>query len=317
MGARRLFIFISLTLLLLPHGRGAEREFARTFPVEPGCTVKVDTYRGSITIVESDQPEVRVLLQMQLATDNEDEAAKLYAALQLEATAESHTISLRARNPWETRVRFAWNDKRQIDLAWRITVPRQSNVEVVTLNGSIAVGNLTGRVVARTERGTLSIKRIDGSVDARAEVGNIVISRCTGPVKARVLRGTMRIGTIGGAADLKNSTGDIDVLAALAGITASAEAGDVLVGFPNETTGDARLNTSGGSIHVRIDPATNCAINASSVWGRVESLLPLKIESGANGRSKLAGRLGTGGPTFTFHANGGHVKIVPSENWLE
>lgn len=317
MGARSLFIFLGLALLGLPRVCGVEREFTRTFPVEPGCTVKLDTYRGSITIVESDQPEVRVLLQMQLATDNEDEAAKLYAALQLEATAESNTISLRARNPWETRVRFVWNDKRQIDLAWRITVPRQCNVDLVTLDGGVAVGNLAGRVTARTDRGTLSVKRIDGSVDARVELGSVVISRCSGSVKARVLRGLIRIGTIGGAADLKNSTGDIDVLAALAGITASAEAGDVLVGFPNETTGDARLTTAGGSIHVRIDPATNCTINASSVWGRVETLLPLKIESGANGKSKLAGRLGTGGPTFTFHANGGHVKIVPSENWLE
>lgn len=317
MGARSLFVWLGFTLLPLSAGQAAEREFARTFPVEPGCTLKLDTYRGSITVVESDQPEVKVSLQMQLGTDNEEDAARAYAALELEATSVNNTVTLRARNPRETRVRFVWNDKHQIDLAWRISVPRRCHVDAVTLNGGITIGNLSGRIAARTERGTIFLKRIDGSAEAETETGDVVISRCSGAVKARVLRGTIRVGTIGGRADLKTSTGDIDVLAARAGITASAEAGDVYVGFPRDTAGAANITASGGSIYAKIDPAANCSVAASSVWGRVESLLPMTIESGADGKRKLTGRLGRGGPALTFHANGGHVKITPGETYFE
>lgn len=298
-------------------GRAAEREFTRTFPVQPGCTVKLDTYRGRIVVVERDQAEVQVTLQMETRSDNAEEAARVFGAVQIGATEAANTVTLRARNPRETRVRFVWNDKHQIDLAWRITVPRRCTVDLATRSGAITVGSLAGRVVARTETGTIFLKRIDGSIDASTEVGDVVISRCSGPAKVRVLRGTIRVGTMGGFADLQNATGDVEVLAALGGITASAEAGDVRVGFPRGTTGAASLTTSGGSIHVKIDPAANCTVNASSVWGRVESLLPMTVVAGANGKSKLAGRLGEGGPAFTFHANGGDVKLTPSASFIE
>ncbi len=298
-------------------GRAAEREFTRTFPVQPGCTVKLDSYRGRIVVVEHDQAEVQVTLQMETRSDDAEEAARVFGAVQIDATEAANTVTLRARNPRETRVRFVWNDKHQIDLAWRITVPRRCTVDLATRSGAITVGSLTGRVVARTETGTIFLKRIDGSIDASTEVGDVVISRCSGPAKVRVLRGTIRAGTMGGFADLQNATGDVEVLAARGGITASAEAGDVRVGFPRGTTGGAKLTTSGGSIHAKIDPAANCRVNASSVWGRVESRLPMTVVAGANGKSNLAGRLGEGGPAFTFHANGGHVKLTTGENFIE
>jgi hypothetical protein len=43
----------------------------------------------------------------------------------------------------------------------------------------------------------------------------------------------------------------------------------------------------------------------------------MTVVVGANGKSNLAGRLGEGGPAFTFHANGGHVMLTPGENFIE
>lgn len=316
MNSRRLIVFGVFSLGIVA-GQAADRDFTRTFPVQPGCTLKVDTYRGRIEVVESDQLEVRVNLQVEIGAETEAEADRIFSGLNLTANEEGNVVTLRARNPRETRARFVWNDKNQTELAWRISVPRQCNVELTTLRGGITVGNLTGGVVARSETGVISLKRIEGSIDARIETGDVVVSRCSGSVRIRVLSGQIRVGSIGGLADLKNSTGDIEVLSAPAGIVASAEAGDVSVGFPRNTVGDAKLSTAGGNVIARIDPQARCAIDASVVWGRVESLLPLVVESGGHGKKKLVGRLGSGGPTLTFHANGGHVKISPGETYFE
>jgi hypothetical protein len=307
---RALLLRIGLTLLPV-WAAAAEREFKRTFPLAPGGSVTVDSYRGSITVEESDQPEVTVLLQMSLATDDPDEAERIFSTLELEAVAEDNRVVLRARNPRETRVRFVWNDKRQIDLDWRITVPRKCDVEMLTGRGSITAGNLGGRIVARTEIGSISLKRIDGSVEASTDLGDIVVSRCTGPTKIRVLRGLIRVGFIGGPADLRNTTGDVEVMSARGGVTAAAEAGDVYMGFPSGMASDSRITTAGGSIFVRIDPALNCTVDASSVWGRVENMLPMTLTSGADGKGRLTGQVGQGGPQIVLHANGGHVKIAP------
>ena len=309
-------VFLGYAAVLSAPLHAIERDFKRTFAVEPGCTVKIDTYRGSIVVIESDQAEVEVTGLMEIGVETESEADRIREALSLEVSANDNTIAVRARNPRETRVRFVWQDKYQIDLAWRIRVPRRCNVELTTLNGGITVGNLTGRVVARSETGAIYVKRIDGSVDAATELGDVIISRCTGAVVARVLRGTIRVGTIGGAADLKNSTGDIEVLAVKANLVATADAGDVIVGFPRDFVGDARVSTSGGSIHAKIDPAVSCRLRASCVWGRVESLVPMVVESGANGKRMLAGKIGSGASLITLHANGGHVKLSPGETYF-
>ena len=317
MGLRRFLLRLGLASLAAVFGRAAEREFERTFPVEPGCTVKLDTYRGSIEIVEGDRPEVHVTVHMEIGSDTEEEAARVYAGLRLEAVQDGNTVTLRARNPRETRVRFVWEDKNQIDQAWRITVPRQCNVDLTTLSGGITIGSLTGHMVARTERGTIYLKRIDGSVDAATEIGDVIVSRCSGDLKARVLRGTIRLGTIGGFVEAKNATGDIEVLAARGGINALVDSGDVYVGFPRDTVGPAQIKSSGGSIYAKIDPAANCVVSAKSFWGHVDSLLPMQVDAGAHGKSKLAGRLGQGGPQLNFYANGGHVKLTPGETYFE
>ena len=312
--AVRIFFLLSA---VLPWARGAERELVRTFPVQPGCTLKIDTYRGHITVEEHDAAEIAVMVHMEIGADTEEEADRVRETLQFEVTAENKAVSIRVRNPRETGVRFAWREQNEIDFDFKISVPRQCHVDLATRRGNITVGNLAGRHTARVESGTIFFRRIEGSVDAKADSGEVIVSRCSGAVTLRVLKGTIRTGTLGGRADLRNDNGDIEVLGARASITAVAVVGDVAVGFPKSYAGDSQITTSGGSIYAKIDPAANCLIDASSVWGHVESKLPLTVESGALGKSKLTARLNSGGPRLTLRADGGHVKISALDTGLE
>ena len=304
-------ICIGFFLAITVHA--AEREVKQMFAVASDCTVNVDLYRGKITVEEDDTPEVRVAVRMEAGADTEGEADRLFRTLQLEIKAEGNTVSVRARNPAETGVRFVWNDRNQIDLTCKITVPRHCSADLRTLAGAITVGRLTGRVVARTETGNIYIRGIDGSIDANTQFGSVIVAHCTGPAVLKTLQGVIRAGTLGGRATLRNATGDIEVLSACAGVTVYAEAGDARVGFPRNFTGDSDIRTAGGNIVTQIDPAANCVVKASSVWGHVQDKLPLFVESGGNGKSKFAGRLNQGGPVLTLHANGGHVSIIPGE----
>jgi DUF4097 and DUF4098 domain-containing protein YvlB len=207
-------------------------------------------------------------------------------------------------------VRFTWNDRNRIDLAYFISVPKSCNVDLTTADGSITVGNVDGRHRARAELGKIFFRRIDGSLDAVCGEGDIIMSRCSGDATLRTRRGTIRIGWVGGKADLKNSSGDIEIQNAVGGLTAHAEAGDVQAGFPKEVTGDAKVTTNGGTIYARFDAEAHCSIDAtSSVLGHVESSLPLASESGSVSRSHLAGKLNGGGTKIVLKASGGHVKI--------
>jgi DUF4097 and DUF4098 domain-containing protein YvlB len=288
----------------------------RTFTVRPGCMVKADLYRGSIDVQESDVDEITVIAHTSVAATLE-KPGQLRAALGLEIRQEGNTVFVRAIDPSGRGLKFTRNDKPPVDLDCKILVPRRCDVDLRTRDGGVTVGNLTGHVIVRAARGNLFLRRIDGSADVATQEGDVIISRCSGQLLAKTGHGTIRVGTLGGRAVLKNSGGDIEVLEAYAGLDVMADAGDVIVGLPNPLAGETTIRTAYGSIFAKIDPAANCAVRASSFWGHVENKLPLAIESGGNGKGKLAGRLNEGGPLVTLHANGGHVFLQRGDTYFD
>ncbi len=312
------FIAVLLcTVLCGGRARAAEREERFAFPVQPGCSLKIDSHRGTVVVNESDESVVKILVQMEIGASNDAEAERLRAALQLDVHAAGNVVTIFARNPDESRALWVWREEKQIGLTYRVTVPRRCNADLTVRNGSVTLGSLAGRVRARVETGTISCRQIEGSVDVAVVEGDIVVSRCLGPLTARVQRGTIRTGLVAGRADVQSRSGDVEILLAQGPVSAAAEAGDLTVGFPRAIGGDAKLSTRGGNVVVKIDPAANGRIEASSVWGVVTNRLPLTIESGGSGKSQLTGLLHAGGPRVTARASGGYVRLEPGEPLFE
>lgn len=293
--------------------RAIEREVVRTFPVSGDAQLKVEIVRGIITVEERDALEIKVTAFVDFRTEAVDKAARLEAALNLTMTADGPLITVRAQDPAGRGVRLEVGESAPVDLECRISVPRTCSVELATREGPITVGNLSGRMIVRTTQGNIFLRRIDGTIDARTQAGDVTISRCSGAVVASTVQGSIHVGTLGGRAELKSANGEIEVLAARGGLDVSAESGDVIVGFPRQRSGEARVRTGYGNILATIDPAANCVVQASSFWGKVQSTLPLTVETGGDGKSQLTGRLNQGGPRLTLSASGGNVKIKPGE----
>lgn len=287
------------------------REIERVFPVRPGCLLKIDTYRGSVAIEEGDDNAIRLTVVVDAGSETDERSRRLADGVEFDFTAQDNTVSLRARNPRESGLRFDWGEEEKVDLRYRIVVPRECSVDLQAGEADVTVGNLSGRMTVRTERGSIFLRRITGTIDARTEVGEIVVSRCSGAVVARVRSGLIRLGTIGGPLEARNSSGSIEVLTAHAGIVAAAEAGNIDVGIGPRVSADSRLSVSGGNILARIHPEAACRIEASSTWGRVTSSLPLAIAAGASGERRLAGHLNRAGPLISLHASGGSVRLSP------
>ncbi|HUR58003.1 MAG TPA: DUF4097 family beta strand repeat-containing protein [Opitutaceae bacterium] len=312
MKTRRFFLITLAAAISAAGVRAMEAEVRRNFPVQPGCTLVVDSYRGKITIEETDELQIRVRLNVDVDAPTDTEAQRLRDELRLEFVPGENGVTITARNRRESGPRLTLNAGR-LDLVYRISVPRQCNVDLKVNEGSVTVGSLAGRMAANVGRGGIFFRRIEGSIVAEADAGEIVVSRCSGAVHAKVREGRIRLGTIGGRADLDNRSGDIELMSARAGVVASAEAGDIAIGLSREATGSSRLTTSGGNIAVTLDPKTACTVQASSVWGRLQSDLAWAVDEGGIGKAKLAGRLNGGGPLLVLRANGGHVKINGGE----
>jgi hypothetical protein len=295
---------------VVPIVPAAERVLNQNFSVGPECSVTVDLYRGGIVVEESDEPGVRVSIRLENKLDDERESNRALESVNVESKQEgADRVVVNVRNPVAAAPHFAWRDRSEVEVAVLVSVPRRCNLNLVTVTGSIQVGNLTGAMRARAETGTVSFRHIDGSVNASVAVGDLLVARCSGDATLTASRGNVRVGTIGGRAELNASNGDVEIQNAKAGLRGRVEAGDAIVGLPAGFTGDVDVRTSAGDILVKFEQPAKGVVQASSVWGRVEATVPMTVEAGGAGKSKLSGRINGGGPLLKLHANGGHVRL--------
>jgi hypothetical protein len=300
-----------LVLAAAPDGRAFDRTVARTFPAGPGCVLHLDTYRGGIELKPVAEPEIRIEVSLAVLLDDGKVANQVLDRLQLDLHQNGPTVSVVARNPSETRMRFVWEEKQRIRISYVVSVPPGCTVEIEDNDGDIVIGDLTGRTSVHDHLGQISFRHVYGDIAATTDHGDIIGSHCVGAATLKSNGGMVRVGTIEGAADFHTTNGDIEVQHALGGITAFAEAGDITSGFGKGFSRDAKFTTNGGAITLYLDPAAHCTLAASSVWGHVSTALPFAVQSGGSGRKTLNGQLNGGGPLLTVHADGGQVLISP------
>jgi len=288
----------------------AERQIDRVFAVKPGCALKIDTYRGAIAIEESDHDEIRVALHLDAEAEQEARAARSLENVQVDLGLVDNCVTVVVRNPRESGFHFTWQEDEPVNLRFKILVPRKCDVSLKVVNGNAVIGNLAGRLTAHIDSGGVFFRNIDGSVHAQVDYGDVIVSRCSGPVTAHVLRGLIRVGTMGSRTELINTTGDIEVMAVRSSLRAETQMGDIRVGFATALAADSQVTASGGSIIAGFQAQTACRVDAAASWGRVNSALPLTIESGAGGKRTLVGRLNGGGPLVQLRASGGSVTLT-------
>jgi hypothetical protein len=110
---------------------------------------------------------------------------------------------------------------------WKITVPRVINLDLVTVGGSIAVGNVDGNVFLRTSGGSVTVGNIGGDAAIATLGGGIKCGNIGGRVELRS-PGTIEAGNIGGSAGIHTTAGRITV-GNVAGARIEAEAGRTIM----------------------------------------------------------------------------------------
>lgn len=304
-------------VLTVPVLHAVQRVEQWVYPVQPGSTLKVDTYRGLINVLPEGVDEVKVTVGMSIDTDRINEAREVMEGFELKATTVEKELQLVARNPRDSNVRFEWTKQPRPTVEITIHVPKNMHLNLTTSDGNLTVGNLDGSVRARADMGTIFLRRIEGDVDARTNFGDVIVSRCMGKVDLRSMQGSIRVGTVGGRATLETVSGDIEIMSAYAEVMAETEEGNVSAGFA-QVPAASKIRTAVGNIFARVNPDQAFSLQASSTWGRVISKF---TSNGATGerssRSRLADQHNGGGPLIKLKASGGNVTIEPGEPLFE
>jgi len=146
---------------------------------------------------------------------------------------------------------------------WRISVPRSANLDLVTLGGSIQMGDTDGAATLRTTGGSVTVGRIGGKTAIITQGGFIKAGDVGDSAEFRSSSaGSLTVGNVSGNAELHTAGGPITVGLVTGQITAETAGGDI---FIKGARGDVVVTTMAGDIYI----GEASRINAKTSGGKI------------------------------------------------
>jgi DUF4097 and DUF4098 domain-containing protein YvlB len=286
-----------------------ERTVEKTFTVQPGGTLEVQTGGGNITVEPGAGDAVKVVAKERIRADSDAEADQVLKDLTLTIEQKGNDVSAKALYK---RGAGSWFGSQPVQVDFIVTVPGRFNTALKTSGGNISVGDLAGTMEMQTSGGNVKIGNIDGTVEAGTSGGNVSLVSCTGDTRLQTSGGDVRAERIVGRANLRTSGGNIKVQLVENAISAHTSGGDVQAGIGGALKGDCSLSTSGGDVKVTVDKTAAFQLDASTSGGQVRADgLTIALDDGGSGRSHLSGRVNGGGPLLKLRTSGGSIRVDP------
>ena len=170
--------YVLLLLAALPLAAAELSETVnRTIDVRPGAQVVLSNVNGRVTVSSWDQPRVRIVAEKQVKADSDDVAEvlrELRVSIQPRDGGVVVDTHYPRRNEGVASI-FDWllGDDVHAEVEYEITVPRNMNLDLSTVNGSIRVTSVAGKHDLDTTNGKIEVVRCAGSVDASTTNGGI------------------------------------------------------------------------------------------------------------------------------------------------
>ncbi|HSN68677.1 MAG TPA: DUF4097 family beta strand repeat-containing protein, partial [Thermoanaerobaculia bacterium] len=181
------------------------------------------------------------------------------------------------------------------------------------------IGRVAGTGDLRSLGGSLHLGDIAGRVSARTSVGDIVLRNAHRGGSAVTDAGLIRVGRSGGPLDLRSGGGDVIVHRAEAPVEAETKSGDVTIGIP---AGVSRLRvnalTGDGNISLQVPPGFGADVDATVITSStspdviqtdLRGLTIVRDSVGGKTRIRATGKINGGGEKITLRANEGIIQI--------
>ncbi len=275
-----------------------DRHIEKSFPVAPGGTLKLDSDVGDVEIEGSDGNTVNVVVDI---AGDESRAEKFH----VDMTSSGNDVTVTGKV--DESGFFRW-DSGNLDVHYRVTVPKKYTITGSTAGGDVRVKNVEGEVRYGTSGGDMNISSISGRADVSTSGGTVEATDVTGPVKFETSGGEVKAERVQGDIEAGTSGGDVTLLDVDGALRAETSGGNVEVSLRGDNRG-IDLHTSGGNIIIHLPSGTKADLDASSSGGRVTCDLPVTV-SGEMDENEVRGQLNGGGKPIRAETSGGNIRVL-------
>lgn len=285
------------------------RVVEKSFTVQPGGTLHVETSGGEIRVQPTNDNVVKVTARQKIRASSEADADELLKKLDLTIEQTGNDINATAKYE-KSAFSIHFGSWPPVSVEFVVTVPASFIADLRTSGGGITVGDVGGKVVARTSGGSIKLGKIGAGVEARTSGGSIDLEAARGPVKLSTSGGHIMAGTVSGAADITTSGGGIRIDSVEGVLRAKTSGGNIRAGITGPLQDDSSLSTSGGSVRVTVDKSAAFRLDAVTSGGSVDAEgLTVTLEKSSRTRSQLCGAVNGGSVLLKLRSSGGDVVV--------
>ena len=246
-----------------------------TFTVGQSPNLIIRGFNGRVLVEAGDDGVIQMKAKIKRASRVIFEAAQDGDTVTIEAKRKSGGMDLFGRSPGAEIT---------------VTTPAATSVDLTTSNGTIELRGIEGSGPVKTSNGRILLENVKGRHDIRTSNGRVEVNGMEGDGEVRNTNGSIKLLNVRGAFQAFTTNGSIALEGELAHGTA------------------CRLESSNGSVHVRLAGEPSLRIDARTSNGRVRSELPDSNVTSQD-RNHLVATIGVGDGELFIRTTNGSVLI--------
>ena len=244
-----------------------QRTVQLSAPLSPGSAFEAQTHNGSITINGAEVAECNMTATIVARAATDEEAQELAEKVKVTLIPSGNRLITKIDKPTQLV-------NKSVSVSLDVEVPNQTDLNLVTHNGSVEISDITGRLDATTHNGKVTSERVSGTTAFSTHNGSVTC------------------GEISGSTQLKSHNGSIKAYYTDTALSVC----------------DISIVTYNGGIELKTPPGYSGRIDASTNNGSINTDLPITV-SGKISKSKLTGTIGTGEGQLHLETHNGSIRI--------
>jgi len=171
-------------------GRASDT-WVRSYTVKKGGQFEVANENGEIEVTRSQGAEVKVTAHREITATSDDDAESRLKNLKMREDVSPDRVFVEAQHSGSEGMGFG----RGTCIRWEVEVPDGLTVTLKTMNGTVRLDRIDGRITAATTNGNVSGHALTGEVQASTVNGSVAMTldAVTGDVRPTTVNGAVRL----------------------------------------------------------------------------------------------------------------------------
>ena len=197
---------------------GDAKPFQKTVTLNSGGMLRLDTYKGSITISSWDRDEIAIDAHIEAPEDvDADYGQAAVDATRIEVSGEGDSVTIRSDYD-DVPSQKTWlglgTSKVLPYVHYHLQVPRRLNLKIKDYKSDIDVAGLEGRIAIETYKGQMKGQDLSGELSIETYKGDGTFTALRGSLDVETYKGTLSLTAIriDGHSSLETYKGDITLI---------------------------------------------------------------------------------------------------------